>query len=170
MESGSLLEQLGINWQLLLSQAVNFSILLIVLTFFVYKPLLAVMKKRSQRIKEGLEKADEADLRLKEVDLIAKEHLKKADREAVEIIRSAEVRAENLHHSLQKKAEDHHAQVMAQMEVIRQRRQEEVTNLIFGQALELVKKALVKTVKLDPKHVDEALIKQAANHLESENA
>src|SRR3989344_4325457 len=47
MESGSIFEQLGIHWQLLLSQAVNFFILLIILRVFAYKPLLAVIRKRA---------------------------------------------------------------------------------------------------------------------------
>ncbi len=55
-----LFEQLGINWKLFLSQTVNFFILLFVLKVFVYKPLLAIIKERSKKIKEGLEKAEEA--------------------------------------------------------------------------------------------------------------
>ena len=67
-----LLFQLGIDWKLFLSQTVNFFILLIVLTFFVYKPLIKIIKERNQKIKEGLDKAEEADIRLKEVDNIIK--------------------------------------------------------------------------------------------------
>jgi hypothetical protein len=37
-----LLDNLGINWELLLSQAVNFALLLIVLRIFVYKPVIGV--------------------------------------------------------------------------------------------------------------------------------
>ncbi|MBX4200682.1 hypothetical protein KW786_00985 [Candidatus Parcubacteria bacterium] len=162
MESGGLLEQLGIHWQLLLSQAVNFFILLIVLRAFVYKPLLNTIKKRTERIQEGLEKAAEADIRLKEVDNIAKAHLKKTDQEAIEIIKSTEQRAELLRQSLQKKAEDHQKELMAQVEAGHKRQQEEVKKMVFDQALELVKKTLVKTVQMDPKHIDEALIKKAA--------
>ena len=51
-----LLSQLGIDWKLFLSQAVNFFILLLVLTFFVYKPLIKIVKERNKRIKEGLGK------------------------------------------------------------------------------------------------------------------
>ena len=54
--TNELLFQLGINWKLFLSQAVNFFILLGVLTFFVYKPLIKVIKERNQKISEGLKK------------------------------------------------------------------------------------------------------------------
>ncbi|MEK9178109.1 MAG: ATP synthase F0 subunit B, partial [Patescibacteria group bacterium] len=65
MEEAGIIGQLGINWKLFLSQAVNFFILLIVLRAFVYKPLIQVIEKRNKKIKEGLEKAEEADVRLK---------------------------------------------------------------------------------------------------------
>ncbi len=63
-----LLSQLGIDWKLLLSQAVNFFLLLIVLRLFVYKPLLQMLHERRERIEEGIEKAKEADIRLLEAE------------------------------------------------------------------------------------------------------
>ncbi len=157
----SLFDQLGINWQLFLSQAVNFFILLIILRVFVYKPLLLVIKKRSERIQEGLDKAKEADIRLAEVDKVAKNTLKKADQQSSEMIKNTEVRAEVLRQSLQQKAEAHQKELMAQAQLGYERQQEETRELVYGQALELVKKALIKTVELKPEMVDEALIKKA---------
>ena|SRR5579863_5528416 len=165
MGSPSIFDQLGINWQLLLSQAVNFFILLIILRLFVYKPLLAMIKKRTDKIKDGLEKAEAADVRLKEVDEIAKAHLKKADQESIEIIKQTEARAEELKQSLQKKAEDHQVQLMAQIAASHKKQQEETSELIFKQALELVKKTIIKTVELDPKNVDNALIEKAVSEI-----
>ena len=73
-----LFSQLGIDWHLLLSQAVNFLLLLAILRFVVYKPLLTLLHKRRERIEEGLTKADEADKRLGEVDRIGKEKIREA--------------------------------------------------------------------------------------------
>ena len=168
MEEAGLLGQLGINWKLLLSQAVNFFILLVILRAFVYKPLLAVIKKRNERIKEGLDKAQEADKRLQEVDVIAKNTLKKADQESIQIIEDTQQKAEVLKQSLQKKAEDHQKQLMVQAELSYQRQQEETQKLVFSQALELVKKTLVKTVQLKPEMIDEALIKKAVTQIKDE--
>lgn len=168
MEEGSLLGQLGINWKLFLSQAVNFFILLIILRIFAYKPLLAVIKKRNEKIKEGLQKAEEADARLKEVDSIAKKHIQKADQQSIEIIKNTEQRAKDLEQSLQKKAEEHQKELMAQIEVGHKRQQEETRNLVFLEALELVKKTIIKTVELKPEAVDEALIKKAVLQIKDE--
>src|SRR5450830_58651 len=96
-----LLFQLGIDWKLFLSQAVNFFILLVVLTFFVYKPLIKVIKERNKKIAEGLEKAEEVDIRLKEVDNIGKEKIKEAENTSINIIKDTEKKAKNLEQELQ---------------------------------------------------------------------
>ncbi len=166
----SLLDNLGVNWQLFLSQAVNFFILLIILRLFVYKPLLAMIKKRRDTIQEGLQKAEQADIRLREVDQIAKHKLQEADAGAMHIIKTTEQKAEALKQSLQKKAEDHQKELMAQIEDGYKKQQEETKQLVFSQALELVKKTLIKTVELKPEAVDEALIKKAVDLLRNKDS
>ncbi|MSU60439.1 MAG: hypothetical protein EXS52_00800 [Candidatus Staskawiczbacteria bacterium] len=168
MESGGIFEQLGINWKLLLSQAVNFFILLIILRLFVYKPLLTVIRKRNEKIKEGLEKAKEASIRLAEVDVIAKEHLKKADQDSITIIKNTEERAKKLEESLVKKAEDRQKELLAQMQISNERQREDARARILQGASELVKKILIKTVELNPKDIDEALIDKAVSKLSKE--
>src|SRR5574343_128387 len=88
-----LLNQLGINWKLFVSQLFNFFILLIVLTVFVYKPLIKIIKERSAKIKQGLDKAQEADVRLKEIDNIGKEKIQQAEQQGIEIIKATEEKA-----------------------------------------------------------------------------
>ena len=58
-----LLSQLGINGKLLLFQAINFAIVLTVLTKLLYKPLLKVMRTRHDRIELGIRGAEIADKR-----------------------------------------------------------------------------------------------------------
>ena len=48
-----LFSQLGIDWHLLLSQAINFLLLLIVLRLVVYKPLLNLLHKRKGKDRGG---------------------------------------------------------------------------------------------------------------------
>ncbi len=63
-----LVTQLGLDWRLLLSQAANFLILLIVLRLFAYKPLIPMLKERRAKIEDGLAKAKEADHRLSQAN------------------------------------------------------------------------------------------------------
>jgi len=163
-----LLFQLGINWKLFLSQAFNFAVLLAALTFLVYKPLIKMLDDRSKKIKEGLEKAEEADVRLKEIDNIGKEKIKEAEQKGVEIIKSTEEKAKILDKEIQDKAEKKQKELN---ELLRQnflKQQEETNSKVLSQAGELVKKAILKTVGLKPEAIDEALIKKAVEDLKYE--
>ena len=161
MEEVGLLSQLGINWKLFLSQAFNFFILLIILRAFVYKPLLVAIKKRTEKITEGLQKAEEADVRLKEVDVIAKGKIKEAEQESIDIIKATETRAKELEQSLKSKAEEKQQELMKQAQLAYERQQEESKSLVLSQAGEMVKKIIAKTVELKPEAIDEALIAKA---------
>lgn len=169
MEEAGLLGQLGINWKLFLSQAVNFFILLLVLRAFVYKPLLVAIKKRTEKITEGLQKAKEADVRLAEVDVIAKGKLQEAEGKSVELIRSTEARAKVLEDSLKAQAEKKQQELLQKAREIYQKQQEENRELVLAQAGELVKKIVVKTVELNPKDVDNALIAKAIEAIKHED-
>lgn len=48
----------GVNWKLLLIQGVNFTLLLLILYKFLYKPLFAMLEKRQGIITKGLADAD----------------------------------------------------------------------------------------------------------------
>ena len=52
--------ELGVNLPSLVAYLVNFAILLGILFLFAYKPLLRVLDQRSERIRESLAAADEA--------------------------------------------------------------------------------------------------------------
>lgn len=169
MEEAGLLGQLGINWKLFLSQAFNFFILLLILRAFVYKPLLAVIKKRNEKIEEGLEKAKVADIRLKEIDGIAKDKIKQAELQSIDIIKDTEEKAKNLEQSLTTKAEMHQKELMAQIEKEHQRQQEESRKLVVKNAAELIRKFIVKTVELKPETIDQALIEKAVAQYETES-
>ena len=161
MEEAGLLGQLGINWKLFLSQAVNFVILFFILRAFVYKPLIEIIKKRNFKIKEGLEKAEEADIRLKEVDVIAKEKIKVADNKAVEIIKETEQKAKILDLEIQQKAEAKQKEINELLRQSALKQKEESESKVYSQALELVKQIVSKTVELKPESIDKALVEKA---------
>ena len=73
-----LIEGLGINGSLLITQFVTFIILLVVLRFFAYKPLMRMLDERSKRVKESIDQADA----VKEQSAKTQEELKKQLEEA----------------------------------------------------------------------------------------
>jgi len=165
MESASITAQLGIDWKLLLSQAVNFLLLLVILRMFVYKPILEILKKRQKKIEEGLAKAEEADVRLKEVDNINKKKIKETENKAINIIKNTEEKAKKLEVDLLDKAKTKEADYMAKVEQNIEAEKLAARKEMEKEAAELVKMALIKTVGLAPEKVDEALIKRAVEQI-----
>lgn len=84
-----LLDAFGIDWKLLLAQAVNFGVLLAVLTYLLYKPLLKTLDERAEKVAKGVRDAEEAATALATADEEAKGRVKAADTEAQGIVASA---------------------------------------------------------------------------------
>ena len=51
----------GVNWKLLAIQAVNFSLLLLILYRYLYKPLFAILDQRQKKIAQGIKDAKDAE-------------------------------------------------------------------------------------------------------------
>lgn len=84
------LAKLGVDWKLLLAQAVNFAVLFWVLRRFAYQPMLDFLEKRTMRIEQGLKDAEAAQAKLGEMEAKEKTVLSEARTEAKSIIALAE--------------------------------------------------------------------------------
>ncbi len=162
-----LFSQLGIDWRLLISQAANFLILLVLLTFFVYKPLLKILTERKTKIQEGLEKAKEAETRLQEIALIGKKKLQEAEGSALQILREAELKAKTAESTLLAEAKRKERELFVNTELVIQSKREEARAEIRKEAIRLVKNAIAKTADLSPEQIDEALIKKALQEIKT---
>ena len=80
---GALLSTFGINVNLLLIQAVNFGVTLVVLWYFLYRPLIKVIAQRKSVIAKGVTDA-----------ALAAETRAKTEEEKASIMAAAELRAE----------------------------------------------------------------------------
>lgn len=88
-----ILEKLGIDWKLLLAQAVNFLILLWVLRRYAYKPILKALEARTNKIEQGLKDAETSQSKLQSVIEEEKKILVAAREEARSILVEAEASA-----------------------------------------------------------------------------
>src|SRR3989344_4973877 len=156
-----LLTQLGIDWRLLLSQAANFLILLFVLRFFAYGPVMKMLRDRRMKIEGGLENAKEADLRLLEANEMMKEKLKEAEQASLAMLRETEVKSKELEARLLETTHEKEAAILENAEEIIRGKAEEARQKMRSEAVELVRAALIRAVEMDPKAVDEALIRVA---------
>jgi len=85
-----------INLAQLIFQAVNFGLLLFIMTKFLYKPVLKLLEDRNKKIESGL-KAAETNLHEKEkIEELKQKQLIKAEQEATLILEAARRQAEHV--------------------------------------------------------------------------
>jgi F-type H+-transporting ATPase subunit b len=81
--------ELGINLPTLLTQVVTFIILLVILRFVAYKPIMRMLDERSKRVKESLEQAEAVKEQSARTEEELKKQLEEASREGQERIARA---------------------------------------------------------------------------------
>ena len=111
----------GIDWKLLIVQAINFALLLTLLTYLLYKPILRLIDERREKVAEGVRKAQAADAALADAKVTGEQMVgdaareseamvaaarARADEKGVEIVRTAEQRAAALVKEAEARAEE----------------------------------------------------------------
>lgn len=162
-----LAEQLGVEWRLLLTQGVNFFVLLAALSILVYRPLLRILKERRKNIELGLKGAEEVRRRLDEIKAERAQARAAAEREVAALIAAAEREAKIRAEELVKTANARAAALMAEAAKTAERKRLAALAELRGEAAGLVKSALIKAVGLEPDAVDEELIRKAVESLPS---
>lgn len=162
------LGQFGIDWKLFVSQLVNFALILIILRLFVYKPLVKILNKRRDKIQEGLAKAEEASVRLKEVDVIAKNKLKETDEKCVALLSEIDVKKQELEREIIANAKKKEEELMKRAEVATENQKRQMYEKIQSEAAEIIKNAIAKGVSEAPESIDKKLISKTVSALENE--
>ena len=89
-------EKLGIDPALLITQIVSFIILFGVLALVLYKPILRMLDRRSQQVRESMEQAEEIKQRLAQTEEEVKAQLDAARQEGQAIVAQASQIGERL--------------------------------------------------------------------------
>ncbi len=82
-------EKLGLDYKLIIAQIVNFVLLLVILQRLAYKPVLKMLKDRTDKIDKSLRQAKKIEEELKNTEETKLAEIKKAKVEAQEIIKEA---------------------------------------------------------------------------------
>ena len=90
---GETLQQLGIQWPKLIAQVVNFTIVLFILWKFAYKPVLAMLEQRRQKIADSMTNALKIKSELAATEARKREILDQASMDAGKFIEEARVAA-----------------------------------------------------------------------------
>ena len=126
-----LLSAFGVNWKLLLAQGINFALLLAILSYFLYKPVLRMIDERREKIAEGVRTAERAARSLaeaqkkgdgivgdasREAEALVKTARARAEEKGAEIVKSAEARAEGVLTDAATRAEEAKRQAIKESE------------------------------------------------------
>ncbi len=83
----------GIDWRLLLINMANFGLLLFVLWYFLYSPVMRLLEERRQRVAKGVKDAEAAAEKLSEIEASREGVLAQAGKEADVLLVSARAAA-----------------------------------------------------------------------------
>ena len=102
---GAVLGQLGIEGGLLVSQIVNFLILIVVLRVTLYQPVLNMLEQRKQRIAQSMKEAERTSVAAREAEHDKAKVIEEARREAQEIRAQATRDTEKIAQEIRSRAE-----------------------------------------------------------------
>jgi len=134
----SLLDKLGIDWKLFIAQIVNFTIILLVLYRYAYKPVLGMLDKRAKMIARSVDEAKRAEESVNEAEQMREELVLKARTESKKIIAEAkDIIAKEKENSLLSTKEEGQRIIKSGMKTVEQEREnakiqlgKEMTNLL----------------------------------------
>lgn len=141
-----ILKDFGVNPVLLVAQIVNFLIILFVLKRFMYKPVLDMLKKREDQIRNGLKSAEEGEKKLTEAEEKERQILHKAQERADKILGDSKIEAQELKDeavlTAKKEAEKIITQAKENIEQEEKAAEERLTKKIGQIAISLLEKSL----------------------------
>ena len=150
------MENLGINLGYLLVQIFNFAILLVILTAWVYKPIINMIEKRRETIEKGLEDARVANEARANAEKEAEKVLAEAQTRASEVVREATERAEAAGRDVRSAAEAEAARAkgiaLAEAQVEKENMLSDVRNQIAALAMAATQKLVGDTLDEKRQH------------------
>lgn len=109
-----ILKNFGVDPVLLGAQIINFLIIFYLLKRFLYKPVLGMLKKREDKIKEGLKQAEEARVALEKTLEEEKKILTRAQDEAKKIIEQSRSQATEVSRKIEDETKQHAERILSE--------------------------------------------------------
>jgi F-type H+-transporting ATPase subunit b len=150
-----IVETFGIDWPMLIAQAINFLIVAFVIWKFAFKNILSTIKEREKQIADSLRNADKIKLELEETEKQQQETLQEASLEAKKTISIAQEQAkafiEEQKEDARRQAEEIISKAKLAMEHERERvlreAREEIASLVVLTTSKVLSKDLSKEEK-----------------------
>lgn len=111
-----LIEAFGLDLKLIIAQIINFAVLVALLSYFLYKPLLKVLSDREEKITQGVKDAEAAAAAKASADTEKQEIVSAAHKEAEEVAMRAKAHADEKAADITKAADAKAAGIVASAE------------------------------------------------------
>lgn len=152
------MEDIGISVSGLVAQLINVTILLLILYFVLYKPILRMFNERSSRIKESMEQAEEIKHKMAETEEQVGQQLEAARREGQNMLAQAGQMSEQVKEGARQEARQEAEAVIAKARLEIERERDEAFDELRRQFVDL---AIVAAEKV----IDESLDKEKHRRL-----
>ena len=158
--------EIGINWEVLLAQLVNFGILFVLFLIFMPK-IRAKLDQRSERISESMKQADQIKQQLANTEQLVKEQVDNARKEGQNILAQAaqigERFKEEAKAEAKKEAEGIVAKARAEIEMERDKAIDEVKREFVDLTIKAAEKVVKETLdKEKHRRLIEDVLEQAS--------
>ncbi len=158
----NLLGTFGINWKLLLAQLINFSIVVFLLSKYVFGPISKKLSERSEKLQTALDDAKRIEAEKSEFEKWKQEAETQARQEASNIITNATTEAELQKKQILEQTRLEQSKIIAQAKTQIEDEEQKMVNNVKGEMADMITKATEKILneKMDQKK-DAELIKKA---------
>ena len=164
-----LITHFGIDWRLLIAQAVNFGVLIFLLTKFAYRPILALFRNRREVIAQGLRDAHDAGEHLRGVEEAGEKTLNEARGAALGIVEQAETAARKRKDEILREAAGKTDLIMADARRLIEQEKRKAGEAAMRDAEDLVRLGLARVLgRLPAAERDRQLVREALRELKTD--
>jgi len=162
-----ILNQFGVEWPKFLAQVIIFLIVYVVLAKFAFKPVIAMLEDRRNRIESAERSVEEMKLQLAEADRKYREILELANADAVKLIDAAKLSGDALAERKKQEAIAEAERITAKakeaMELENERMSNELRRDLGRLVIDTTAKVTGKVLTMDDqKRINEETARQAA--------
>ncbi|KKR02859.1 MAG: ATP synthase subunit b [Microgenomates group bacterium GW2011_GWB1_40_9] len=162
------MDKLGIEPSLFIAQLINFTIIMVLLNWLMYKPILGMLEKRKKKIQEGLELTEKMRLEWEKMDEKKAKLMEEARIDALKLIEEAKKQAKSEEHVVleetRKKSDDMIEKAKREIAELKLSMDKQVRREAVALAVEMTKRILGNVMSKELQHT---IVRKQMKDLES---
>jgi len=162
------MDKLGIEPSLFIAQLVNFTIIMVLLNWLMYKPIMGMLEKRKKKIEEGLELTEKMQSEWEKMDGKKAKLMEEARIDALKLIDEAKKQAKSEEHVIldeaRKKSDDMIEKAKVEIAELKLSMDKQVRQEAVSLAVEMTKRILGNVLS---KEMQSTVLRKQLKDLES---